>query len=227
MNASDRPDPMVEDAIHKLLASAKLFRIRGQFDAAEEKCKEALALAPQNTEALEMMGDIAYDRGSLEEALHLYKTAVEIRSTPSLETKYAKVALEIGEQARQREMAETLLNQPEQAVQRKRSQAVAFILSTLVPGMGQLYNGDMVKGLIIMAIMGLCAVWLLSSPYFADWFRSILSLAVTGTIPRDVTASAMGMGWLPATIFTCGWLYSVIDALRGSVPRRPKTGFEV
>jgi len=230
---TNAPDPMLEEAVHKLLATANLFRMRGQYDEAQEKCSEALRLYPRNIEAMEMMGDLLYERGRLDEALHQYKAAIDLLPTPSLETKYARMLLRIEERERERQKAEAALARPKAAVRRKRSPATALMLSAMVPGMGQFYNGEIVKGLIIIGVWGICTLWALSSPFLSEFLKSLLSTLLRGEGARGVSpasATIGGSALFPIAIGVSCWLYSIIDAPLSATRQTEsgvKTGFEV
>ncbi|HEX3000495.1 MAG TPA: tetratricopeptide repeat protein [Armatimonadota bacterium] len=70
----DAPD----SAVYPLLAAANLFRMRGSWDAAEQKCIEVLRLYPNNATAHSLLGDIYANQGRWEEALQWYQLAGDL-----------------------------------------------------------------------------------------------------------------------------------------------------
>lgn len=70
----DAPD----SAIYPLLAAAHLLCLRKQWDAAREKCVEALRLYPSNATAHSILGDTYFEQRKWEEAIQWYALAVEL-----------------------------------------------------------------------------------------------------------------------------------------------------
>src|SRR5688500_9517480 len=73
---SDRMEPVANErreAGERLLREANVLRIRKQYAEAEERCRAAVELLPDDVSALEMLGDLLYDKGSLEEARDHYQ----------------------------------------------------------------------------------------------------------------------------------------------------------
>ncbi|HUV05578.1 MAG TPA: hypothetical protein VMX94_10780 [Armatimonadota bacterium] len=164
--ASEGPSREQELEVERLLASANLHRMRGELMYAEERCREALGVSPEDVAIRETLGDILHERGKLDAALSEYRDAVELApGSSSLETKLAKVALEIAERERQRAVAQGILESPHGYTRRERSPVTAVLLA-IVPGLGQFYNGDLVKALVIWGVLVLfLASWRLQRPY--------------------------------------------------------------
>jgi len=68
----------VPEPLHADLARANLLRMRGEFDAAKQLCQDVIQREPRCAPAYTLLGDIAFDRGSLEEASHFYDLSLEI-----------------------------------------------------------------------------------------------------------------------------------------------------
>jgi tetratricopeptide (TPR) repeat protein len=186
-----------------MLREAHVLRMRGQFAEAETKVRAALEVHPESVTGLEMLGDLLAEKGAREEAAAQYRRAMELApGRAALEEKHARLALEMGEQQHQRAVAEMLLQNPRALGNqpRRRNPIVAFLLSGLWPGFGQLYNQEYWKGLL-MAGGGLLTVLLGGDALFRMLF------AFTGS---RVTPSASGTVF--GVIFTCLWIYSLIDA---------------
>jgi len=127
--------------------------MRGQWTDAEDTCRQALGIDPNDVTIRELLADILHECGKLDMALSEYRAALEIApGKPSLETRFAKVTLEIAEREREKALAQDMLMNPHKYVGRERSPLWAFLSSAIVPGLGQLYNGDMVKAGIIFGV---------------------------------------------------------------------------
>lgn len=87
----DAPD----SSVYPMLAEANLFRMRGNWEAAEQKCVEVLRMYPNNATAHSLLGDIYANQGRWEEAVQWYQLATDL--DPSNQADRAKL-----EQARQR-----------------------------------------------------------------------------------------------------------------------------
>lgn len=142
-----------EQEIDKLLISANLHRMRGQLTDAEQDCRKAISISPKDAVIREMLGDILYEAGKLDAAQSEYRTAMEMAPRrASAETKYAKVTLEIAEREREKAIAREIIENPHKYLGHKRRPAFA-ILSAVIPGLGQFYNGDLTKALVIWGVM--------------------------------------------------------------------------
>ena len=157
-----------EREVERLLRTANLQRLRGQWIDAEDACREALSIAPKDADIREMLGDILHECGKLDMALAEYRSALEIcPEKVSLEMKFAKVTLEIGERERERAIAQDMIENPQRYTVRERSPVMALIWSAIVPGLGQFYNGELIKAGVIWAVLLLSAIaWAtLQQPY--------------------------------------------------------------
>jgi tetratricopeptide (TPR) repeat protein len=200
---TDRPDFEQERELGKLTAAANLQRMRGQWPEAEDTCRQALAIAPNDVAMHEMLGDILHELGKLDGALNEYKQAMRISpGRASLETKHAKLTLEIGERERARAIAEDMLANPKKYAAREKSPIWALCSAVMVPGLGQLYNGEVTKAIIV----------------FTPLLLFLASFALFPTHPRDPgTLSGVLSGvdpivqWL-GTLAGISYIYGLIDA---------------
>ncbi|MBM3457530.1 MAG: hypothetical protein FJX77_03200, partial [Armatimonadetes bacterium] len=164
----------------QLFREAHILRMRAQAAAAEGKCRQALALSPQDALGLELLGDLLLDQEKVEEAEGAYQQALEFApGKESLETKLARIILERAEGDRSRLTAELLLSTPRPAREGKQQQTVAILLSLICAGGGQLVLGEHWKGGILLAF------WLLSLLGAADAFK--LLVGGMGGLDRDST----------------------------------------
>lgn len=150
--STDRPDFEQERELGRLTAAANLQRMRGQWTDAEDTCRKALGIVPNDVTMREMLGDILHELGKLDDALNEYKRAMQTSpGRVTLETKHAKLILEIGERARARAIAQDMIANPKKYAVRVKSPLWALCSAVAVPGLGQLYNGEITKAIIVFA----------------------------------------------------------------------------
>ena len=196
--------PETDPRAEQLLRDAYLLRMRQQWGAAEELCRKALELAPDDLQGLELLGDLLTEKGSDDEALAVYRRAFELHpEKASLEEKIAKAVLRKAEEERQRVEAQLLLNSRTNPKRRKRNQTVAVLLSVVCPGGGQFFNGRYVKGGAFLVLCLLCL-----GIGCGDAMKLMIGMA--GVLPRGVEVNG-----LLATLGMVGglsWLASLLDA---------------
>jgi len=86
---------------------------------------------------------------------------------------------------------------------KKRKPIIAFLLSFITPGLGQMYNGRLKRGIILYLIELLMVVVLIFSGLFLKFYGAIISLLII----------------LGFTIFI--WLNALFDAIKREVPLKP------
>jgi len=215
-------------AFDRLLSVANAQRIRGEPLAAEEACREALQIFPDDPRAAEMLGDALYDLGRLEQAKDEYHKLLEkFHTLASVERKYAKVALELEERARERRMVEEALNNPPDASEARRNAAVAMVLSAAAPGVGQIYNGEITKGAIVLGSFMLSVLVMAFSGGTGLFIKQMLNVMSGGAIGGASAYDYPSM-WL---LFSFGvgmfsYIYGVIDAPISAAKRGRKAGTE-
>lgn len=192
-----------ERELGKLLAAANLQRMRGQWAEAEETCRNALRIAPKDIVFNEMLGDILHECGKLDQALEQYKTALSlVPGKPSLETKHAKVALEIGERERARALAEDMILNPKKYTRREKKPMVALICSFFVPGLGQLYNEQPAKAGVIF---GAFLVFLIAFRLLQVYPRGMGSIAELLNLTHPLVL-------IVGILAFAAYIYGLIDA---------------
>jgi tetratricopeptide (TPR) repeat protein len=190
------------DRIATLLREAHLLRMRSRFVEAEEKVEEAVALAPGDPSALEMLGDLLAEKGALSEAAEAYHRAMErAPERTALEEKHAHLVLMIADQKHERDLAERLLANPALVASgRRRNPALAFFLSAFLPGMGQLYNGEYLKGVLFLG--GSFLTFLLGGEAL---LRLVFAASGSRVAPSGMEAA---FGFLSLLL----WIAAVVDA---------------
>lgn len=207
-----RDEPIGGARIEPLLADANRLRARGDLEAAERRCRQALAMAPGNWQAHELLGDIFYQQRRGDEAMEHYRLARA--GNPErvvLEQKVGRASLVADEAELTRLRAEGLLRGEREQVPRR--PGVAAVLSLVVPGFGQIHNREHIKGVILVCV----------------WLMLVLGAvgAVLGTLARQGGGATAGgqFGLLAAfamffsrptlwwTLLAIGvWLYGIADA---------------
>ncbi|MBC7327354.1 tetratricopeptide repeat protein [bacterium] len=85
----------IEREVYSLLATANLYRIRGLWQEAENKCVEVLRKYPNNPAAHSLLGDIYADQGKWEEAKEWYELAVELNPSSTADKKKLERVLKV------------------------------------------------------------------------------------------------------------------------------------
>lgn len=198
----DLPPSDDKARVEQLLRDAHILRMRGQWAAAEDLCRQALELDPDDLMGREMLGDLLAEKGSLDGALEAYRAAFEKQpQKAALEQKLARIVLLKGEEEHARIQAELFLSAPKGKSARQRSGAIAILLSMVCPGAGQIFNGHHVKGGILLG------TWLLTVFGWGEAIKLMLSLA--GLAGGETANGPLAfLGLLGGLL----WLYGVLDA---------------
>ena len=158
--AAQDPDEIRKRAdFERLLTTARINRRRGDYAAAFQGVAAALDLFPSDLDAREMAADLFFARGELRKAADAYAEILkEDKSRASAEENFAKVTLQLAEADRQRRLLQDMLEHPEARGVPPRSPLAAAVLSG-IPGLGHIYCGEVVKGLVLFGISAIS--WLL------------------------------------------------------------------
>jgi tetratricopeptide (TPR) repeat protein len=184
----------------RYLSSAGLAFRRGRLGEARDECRKAIEADPSDAAALELYGDIYQGLGRVDDALYAYQRAIDSTGRPTAEKKYAELML------MQNKEIELLRGEfiP-------RNPNISVFLSALVPGAGQLYNGEIVKGGILLAIS-------LSMFFLLGWTQ----LGFSGA-RASIPPSLMGLSFLSVIAY----VYALIDAKRGANRSPSGSGWDV
>jgi len=147
-NAQQMPEMDLEHLYEKLHAALHYQRV----EEAEKTAHELLEVAPRGTTSWELWGDVLLAQGKLEEAADAFKKAVELEpANADAERKYASVQLDLQRIKWQRETLESGDLSRFRGVAGKEP-ATAAARSALFPGLGQVYNGEYEKGLVMFFV---------------------------------------------------------------------------
>ncbi len=201
---SEQPGSNGERELERLLAATNLHRLRGQLLEAEDACRKALEIKPEDVSAREMLGDVLFEAGKLDSALGEYRSALElVPGKTSLETKFATLTLEIAERDRGKALAKDMLLNPRKYAIREKSPLLAFIYSAVVPGLGQFYNGEIIKACVVFGsfLLFILTCVFLQPPYPPGVDNVQMFLMCTS--PAVL---------LFGLVFVLAYIYGVIDA---------------
>lgn len=198
---SDRLSPEQEREVERLVASANLHRMREQLGEAEDAARQALSISPGDVVIRELLADVLHESGKLDAALEEYKAAMRMTpDKPALEAKYAKVVLDIAEREREKAVARDMVENPKKYTARERNPGTA-LLWAIIPGMGQFYNGDLVKAGVIWGVLIVFLIsWTIPQSYIGV---SSLSGFIARTNPLVLVLG---------TLFLIAYFYGIIDA---------------
>lgn len=135
-----------DQSIETILAQANLLRMRGTWDAAREKCMDALCQDPHSVAAHSLLGDIHADQGKLDDAIQWYCIALDLQPDSLADRKKLMRAVE----DRKNELAQT---------PRKVGGAIDDITSklTVMTSKRIVRSERAVKGAILIAAILMCS----------------------------------------------------------------------
>ncbi|MHB1455817.1 MAG: DUF5683 domain-containing protein [Armatimonadota bacterium] len=217
---SDDMESKQKQEIDRLLVLANVQRMRNQFVEAEDTCRKALEIAPGDVAIKELLADILQDRAKPDEALAEYKSAMELApGKASLETKYAKLVIEIAERKHEKELAEDMINNPHKYPVVKRNVGLTFLLAAIFPGLGQLYNKEYIKAGVIAGVAALFIIsWALSIRY--SGYGVVTS--VTGFF-ADTNPYVLVLGFLAGILYLYGIFDAVFSASKKNAAHKSKS----
>lgn len=180
------------DKADKLVQRAHLERSRGQKDIANQYLKEAEELAPNSSTVLEALGDAALADRRSKTAVEFYKRAKDADpKNVSADKKHADLVFQTSAAgaALAGSATETLA-----------SAKSATLLSTLLPGLGQMTMGMYGKGAVFMGLWIVVLVVVIATKVPAQ-----LAGIVTGKVPLEPIAPLTLLGGFIV------WIINVVD----------------
>jgi len=206
------PDDVRKRAtVDRLMSAANAHRLRGDLLAAEDTCREALQVDPDNAGVGELLGDVLEGLGRLEDARAQYHTMLERDpGLASVERKFARVALEMDERARERLAVQNALSKPEDTQAMRRSAGIALALSFAAPGVGQIYCGEVVKGVIVLGSFLFSLTVMAVSGDTATFIKQLFAVAMAGASETSGWPSAWLLIFFGVGLFS--YIYGVVDA---------------
>lgn len=196
-------DFAAEEEAGRRLTNAHIQLRRGQAAEAEASVRAILAEHPQDPGAYELLGDIQTGRSEWDAASESYRAALKSDPTrAAAEAKFAKLTLRRAETARQEKLGVAYAAADTGMVRREngsRGGWPVILGSALCPGLGQVVQGQTLKGAILIGIF-------------------VLGLGLLALLPHGATLqSYLSPGfWIINAILTGDWIYSVYDAALAS-----------
>lgn len=195
--APPRRDYAAEESAAREQAAISLLVRRGSFAEAEAAAQAILATRPGDAFAQETLGDVLAGRGDVDGAKAAYKAALAHEpGRASAESKFATLTLE-GEELRRR--ATLGVGYAAEDTHLVRSGAgrglwAGIVGSAICPGLGQIVQGQVTKGVILVAIY-------------------VAGLGMLALLPKGGSGhSYFGVGfWLISALMTADWVYAVAD----------------
>ncbi len=190
-------DYAAEEEWSRRVTAATILLRRGLLPDAEAAAKALRTEKPGDAAVLELLGDIAEGRGDWDVAIESYQAAVAAEpARASAEAKVGKAVLRRAEQQRQKTLGVAYAAADASLVRRTGGERSGWLVvagSMLCPGLGQLVQGQTVKGGTLIAIFLLGVV---------------LLTQVHGTGHSYFTPAF----WIVLIFLAADWLYAVADA---------------
>ena len=169
------------------MTSANIARRRNSFKEAEKLCRQAVELVPTDAAALELYGDVLQATGRVDARFWLIKPPRRLKNSTGglLVKKFGNLVL--------RQDRSIAFMQDEFV---PGNANVAVLLSAVFPGSGQIFNGQLLKGIIVVTAFLAVMFIILYTPY---------------GIPHEKQTLPMSLG---VSILIAGaiYIYSVVDA---------------
>jgi hypothetical protein len=216
-------DPLAREREHnRLMTLANVERMRGDLTQSEKTLQTALLFTEGMQErdiapVHELIGDLKMQRGDLKGALAAYDTAHKMNTErASAERKFAEVTLKLaridGALAHTEELVKSdrFVSILADAGPQKRRNAGVAMLFSLFPGFGQFYNGQFVKGAILMALIVISSLVIALSGNWAGMVQQFVVAFKPGINMQPMPFNPVM--WIFVLISVGTWLYSLVDA---------------
>jgi len=200
--------------LDRLAAAANIHLRRQEYHEALAALEQIIALDPRQHSIHRAIGDIRLAHGKAPDALAAYERALELApGNLEYERCVAAAKLKVAETEQTRKRVMDLADHPEARKVSPKRLAYAAGAALVFPGLGQLHNGDYVKGGVLAALGGVdlvCLIWMM----------------VEFALPK-VRGGDFSTGYGIAALVACGVMvgliaYGVMDAV--AVARKQQTG---
>ncbi|MCS7263795.1 MAG: DUF5683 domain-containing protein [Armatimonadetes bacterium] len=194
---------MRDDEVERLLTQANVERVKGNLSDAKRLIEQALQKAPNRADIHELLGDVYKAIGDLPSAFKCYKKAKDLDpSRRSAEEKFAATLLE--------------LNQPSLADEvpfLPKNPNYAVLFSAFLPGAGQIYNEQWLKGIAMLVVA------LFSLGYFLQFYQQMRTKTLPSLWQVQQQLEQASVGEILLLLFSglmafCVWTWSILDAYK-------------
>lgn len=208
-----QPDSPLPPELDRLIAEIFLRVRQGRYAEAANRLAAAKALAPDHPAVLEIEGDLAFAQGRFSQAEKCYKLALAgDPQNGKLEEKYATALLKVRFPSY---IAQQIPDDSPWANRVPRNPTLSALQSAFLPGLGQFYNGDYLKGCVIFGItliVDFSVLRLIGNALYAQRDIPVLT-TIAATLFH-------GPSLVLLLLLLAIWVYAVIDA--GQVAKHTK-----
>jgi len=206
-SAFPAPDP----ELATLLTETRLRIRQERFDEAKERLAAAKELGSDHPEVLEVEGDLAFAQRRYKPAELLYRQAFQANpKNGQLEEKYATALIKVHAPEYQTHLVQE--DESFWSFRVARPLWAVITLSAAIPGVGQLYNGDLLKGAVILFFNILCTSYA-GYPFFVqicNLYRAHQRLPDMSMV-LEQGLHGINTGYLLLQIGL--WVYALVDAV--------------
>ena len=208
-------DQLRQEKVGALVMGARRALRRGDKETTKRELQQALKLDVNDCGALELLGEFYMSEGEQKKAIEVLEKGHKLYPNhAAFEKNIAFCILDLEEMKRGKgQPAELGAEDPDAWMDRKPLYAAFF---SVLPGAGQVYNGDNVTGAIIFGI------WFVSSLL---WYFPLMN--AMHQLPRSVPHGwsqalgqmggfALGWFWLMFIISVAAGVYAFVDAIVGA-----------
>ena len=203
------------EELEKVLRQAHLHKMRQERARALELITRATEMAPEDPDTWELMGDMLADMGRYEEAQAAYKKCLAlVPDRVSVDKKHARMIFYQNEKQYERTQMERLMSgeSPAEVSLVPRKPGLALMMGLVLPSSAQFYNGQFVKGGIILTVLVVLGAVLLLNPGFVAAASGFIHLIAARPQPGATEALSFPIVFA-AFLWLIVYIYSIIDGI--------------
>jgi hypothetical protein len=221
VNIPPLEDKAENPEIEALLAEMAIRIDSGKLTEIEPRLAKAKGLSPYHPGVLEIEGDYLLAKGQKGRAAICYRQSLDIDPTNSLvEEKYATCLFLNNQPSLAAKLGPNLDFDDPFSVPMKRPPWASALFSALYPSLGQLFNGDWFKGVIIFVVAGILFKYNSNIVYAAlqknmppGQSTSFFTEINVNTVNTTFATLFSGVPLLITIFYILIWAYSIYDAV--------------